>query len=215
MFLKFELKKVKFHKDLVKKAKCKCDNCDKIYLREARGVSSTNIFPKKTFCNIKCRREFFKDCKVDGCNKNAYSAHLCKSHYIKKQRYGVTEGPKCQVCDGRSVNPKSKRNKQTTQKMNRIFKGIMCSLCYKDILRRYILFVLENKCSCCGEKELNFLAIDHKFGGGSKERKIIGEKYSYYENIIKNIKKYQILCHNCNVGKWINKGKCPHKDAHV
>ena len=91
----------------------------------------------------------------------------------------------------------------------------MCSLCYKDILRRYILFVLGNKCSCCGEKELNFLAIDHKFGGGSKERKIIGEKYFYYENIIKNIKKYQILCHNCNVGKWINKGKCPHKDAHV
>ena len=65
------------------------------------------------------------------------------------------------------------------------------------------------------EKELSFLAIDHKFGGGSKERKIIGEIYSYYENIIKNIKKYQILCHNCNVGKWMNKGKCPHKDAHV
>ena len=29
-------------------------------------------------------------------------------------------------------------------------------------------------CECCGEDEFEFLALDHKFGGGAEERKRLG-----------------------------------------
>jgi|TARA_B100001971_G_scaffold169318_1_gene161099 hypothetical protein len=205
MLRKFVFKKIKFHKGLIKKAECKCDNCGKIYLRDKRLKKNT-----KTFCKMSCKREYFKDCLVEGCNRHALSLHYCNVHYENKRRYGIAEGPKCQVCNNRSVNNESIRNTKNRQKMKRIFKGIMCSKCYFYILRRYVLFLLGEACSCCNEKEIRFLAIDHKFGGGSKERKSTGEKYLYYERMVKNLNKYQILCHNCNIGKELNKGICPH-----
>lgn len=49
-------------------------------------------------------------------------------------------------------------------------------------------------------------------GGGKQHRK---KRNSY--NILSNIKRdgfpntYQILCHNCNLGKHLNGGICPHQ----
>ena len=68
------------------------------------------------------------------------------------------------------------------------------------------------KCSCCGEKEVKFLAIDHINGGGNKHRRTF--KYgSYLYNFLRKNnypKGYQILCHNCNLAKGFY-GICPHK----
>ena len=75
--------------------------------------------------------------------------------------------------------------------------------------------VFENygkKCSCCGESNLLFLSIDHINGGGTKHRKRIREKITtwlYRNNFPKG---YQTLCFNCNWGKHINNGICPHKE---
>jgi len=68
-----------------------------------------------------------------------------------------------------------------------------------------------NKCACCGETQIDFLCIDHINGDGSAHRKImttrsIGE-WLYSNNYPKG---FQVLCHNCNIGKGIN-GKCPHQ----
>lgn len=69
-------------------------------------------------------------------------------------------------------------------------------------------------CNCCSEKTIEFLSIDHVYGGGSKQRRennIRGLKL-YKKIISENYPdEYQILCMNCNFGKKITEGLCPHK----
>lgn len=71
---------------------------------------------------------------------------------------------------------------------------------------------LPPKCACCGETELMFLTIDHINGGGRQHRIAI-KNYGLTRWLIKNKlpKGFQILCMNCNLGSFLNKGTCPHK----
>ena len=71
----------------------------------------------------------------------------------------------------------------------------------------------EPICSCCGEKHLEFLAVDHIEGGGIKHRKEFGGgSTNFYDWIVKQgfPVGLRILCHNCNcaIGFY---GHCPHK----
>ena len=72
---------------------------------------------------------------------------------------------------------------------------------------------LTNKCLCCGEPDIRFLTIDHINGNGNKHRrqnKIVDlARWLIRNNYPEG---YQILCFNCNAGRSINKGICPHKD---
>lgn len=68
-------------------------------------------------------------------------------------------------------------------------------------------------CVCCGEQMLVFLSLDHMNGGGSKQRKETGgggfyawlRRHNYPAG-------FQVLCHNCNLGRQINGGTCPHQE---
>ena len=67
-------------------------------------------------------------------------------------------------------------------------------------------------CSCCGEKEYLFLEIDHLNGGGNKHRKsVTSDKIAAWLIRCKFPKGFGVLCCNCNKGKHLNGGKCPHK----
>lgn len=88
--------------------------------------------------------------------------------------------------------------------------------------RQRILAHYGNKCVCCGEDEPCFLAIDHIDGGGNEHRRQIGNNPSHRcgsssTQFVKWIEKnnfpntLQLLCHNCNMGKHLNCGICPHK----
>jgi hypothetical protein len=79
-------------------------------------------------------------------------------------------------------------------------------------LREGILEAYGNKCACCGEKQQEFLAIDHINNDGAEHRRSIGgggmmyrwlKKHGYPEG-------FQILCQNCNWGKRLY-GICPHQ----
>ncbi len=70
-----------------------------------------------------------------------------------------------------------------------------------------------NKCACCGESERMFLHFDHVNNDGYEHRQKTSpgsefylwlERHKYPETI-------QILCANCNHGKRMNGGVCPHK----
>jgi hypothetical protein len=79
-------------------------------------------------------------------------------------------------------------------------------------LKDSVLAYYGNKCICCGETEPKFLTIDHVLNDGAAHRKEVhGDKI--YSHIIKaNFPDtFQILCWNCNLGKHINGGVCPHK----
>jgi hypothetical protein len=70
------------------------------------------------------------------------------------------------------------------------------------------------KCACCGESTFEFLTLDHINDDGADHRKTIGGSGSHvYSWIVrKNYPEgYQVLCYNCNAGRYRNGGICPHK----
>lgn len=72
------------------------------------------------------------------------------------------------------------------------------------------------KCQCCGEHRPAFLSIDHVNNDGKQHREAMGngglriylwlKKHGYPKD------GFELLCHNCNHGRYINGGICPHKE---
>jgi hypothetical protein len=82
-------------------------------------------------------------------------------------------------------------------------------------LREEIFAHYDNKCACCGESEAAFLTIDHVNNDGAEHRRELGKPSGtvFYFWLRKNNypEGFQALCWNCNCGKRINKGVCPHE----
>ena len=78
----------------------------------------------------------------------------------------------------------------------------------KDIIMKYeVIKKYGGVCYCCGEKEILFLTIDHINNDGKKDR----DGYFYNRLRKGDIRKdLQVLCFNCNLGKSVNGGVCPH-----
>lgn len=75
-------------------------------------------------------------------------------------------------------------------------------------------------CVCCGEKQVLFLSIDHVANNGAVHRRELNPKYGtggarFYGWLKRNKfpSGYQVLCMNCQWGKKLNGGICPHKGA--
>ena len=86
---------------------------------------------------------------------------------------------------------------------------------YQKKLKEEVLNAYGNQCECCKENNPLFLTIDHINGEGNKHRKIVGSGgYKMYRWIKKNNfpKEFRILCFNCNCGRQLNNGICPHKN---
>jgi hypothetical protein len=70
-------------------------------------------------------------------------------------------------------------------------------------------------CKCCGETEKSFLSIDHINNDGNLERrkKLYSGGCGFYYYLKKNNYPtgYQVLCMNCQWGKALNNGVCPHQ----
>jgi hypothetical protein len=68
---------------------------------------------------------------------------------------------------------------------------------------------LGGKCECCGTKILSFLTLDHKNDDGHIDRR---KPLLLYRQIIRDARRdVRILCFNCNCGRALNGGICPHK----
>lgn len=83
-----------------------------------------------------------------------------------------------------------------------------------EVLKLYSTNSNVPVCACCGEKEIKFLALDHKEGGGTAQRKALntrgGNSFFFYLKKLGFPKGFQVLCHNCNMAKGIYK-ICPHQ----
>jgi 5-methylcytosine-specific restriction endonuclease McrA len=72
----------------------------------------------------------------------------------------------------------------------------------------------EPQCNCCGERQAEFLTIDHIIPIAHSKEKRIGNRTLFYqiatgklpEKILSNL---QVLCWNCNAGKRTSLN-CPH-----
>lgn len=70
------------------------------------------------------------------------------------------------------------------------------------------------ECSCCHEREIKFLAIDHIGGNGNKHRKEIGTNIYAWLKRNNYPKGFRILCHNCNLAEGFY-GTCPHNETNI
>jgi hypothetical protein len=65
-------------------------------------------------------------------------------------------------------------------------------------------------CACCGEIEIAFLTLDHVNGDGD------GRSDPHFYRTLRlddypDEPALQVLCFNCNSGRVLNDGICPHK----
>lgn len=130
----------------------------------------------------------------------------------------------CAVCNNKAVRNYRIRNKEQVKAMallNRIVNKDKISQQRKIIRAEQKSMVFQhygNKCNCpgCGETNAIFLSIDHINNDGNQYRKRLKNRggTSQYSWIIKNNfpSDLQILCFNCNHGKYINGGVCPHTE---
>lgn len=80
-----------------------------------------------------------------------------------------------------------------------------------EALKRYSS-TAEPSCACCGESILAFLTFEHINGGGSAHRRETGgggfvswlRRNDYPEG-------FEVLCMNCNLGRRVSGGTCPHE----
>ena len=80
------------------------------------------------------------------------------------------------------------------------------------VLRVEALKMYGGECNCCGEKRVEFLAFDHRKGGGRKHRHEVakGNSYMFVLWLLKTTRKgIRVLCHNCNCAHGFY-GYCPH-----
>lgn len=214
---------IKFLKNSKSSFSFKCDNCNKInkssfsetnYFRRKTFVLKKNKKKGKTFCNKECRKQFNNNriCSIKDCKKKVVARTYCTTHYSMWQMHGNPEGTKCKLCNCSIGNPKKSKSKYLL--LRHKIMPFSCWECYFKNIRRVVIEKYGSKCNCCNEKNLMFLEIDHKYGGGSKEHKSL-KRNRVYEKAFFNKNKYQILCANCNQGKFLNSGVCPHKKTNL
>ena len=83
---------------------------------------------------------------------------------------------------------------------------------FRHEMRRQIIKVYGGKCKCCGEKNAEFLSLDHIKGKGKLDRARCSKSPSGFLRYVikkKYPKKYRLLCHNCNLSIGFY-GYCPH-----
>lgn len=83
----------------------------------------------------------------------------------------------------------------------------------RDSLRLQAISGYGGRCLCCGETEPLFLQLDHVHNNGAAERRILSNSRQLYRKVIEAgfPNDYQLLCANCNFGRHLNGGVCPHK----
>jgi hypothetical protein len=94
-----------------------------------------------------------------------------------------------------------------------------CAACLDRIaarnrdLRLEVLAAYGDRCECCGETEPMFLQIDHIEDDGSADRAAGLQSTRLYRSLKRRgfpKDRYRLLCANCNLGRYLNGGVCPH-----
>lgn len=111
----------------------------------------------------------------------------------------------------------------TCLKIPRLDPYVECRYCRERRAQQYQALKLEvfiayggPRCVCCGETELHFLCLDHVNNDRPKQCKELNWKNPSSGKLYGYLKRnnfppgYQVLCWNCNRGKWSNGGVCPH-----
>lgn len=95
---------------------------------------------------------------------------------------------------------------------------------WRDLRREVMMHYGGYVCACCGETEPLFLQLDHINNDGAEHRRSLGSKDNgkgFNTQTLRWIKLngfppgFQVLCANCNFGKALNGGVCPHQTKNL
>lgn len=81
-------------------------------------------------------------------------------------------------------------------------------------LRSEMLTAYGGACACCGEQQPMFLQLDHVNNDGAVDRRRFKNNEQHWLTLRAKgwpRDRFQLLCANCNFGKLMNGGVCPHK----
>lgn len=125
----------------------------------------------------------------------------------RKRRLDRNKLGRCHRCN-RRLNGSSRAECRACQKHSKL---------QRDALKLQVFKAYGGaRCRCCGETTLLFLSIDHKHNNGAKHRRQgVGSGVNLYRWLRRNgyPRGFQVLCHNCNLGRHLNGGTCPHKQV--
>ena len=119
-----------------------------------------------------------------------------------------------------AANPEDHRERQRRYKRGEAKPRVLAAnrawqTEYRASLRAEMLSEYGGCCSCCGESESMFLQLDHIENDGHLDRKIhrtSTKLFAHLKRLGWPKDRYQLLCANCNFGKLLNGGTCPHQD---
>lgn len=84
----------------------------------------------------------------------------------------------------------------------------------RDKLKAEMIEAYGGECACCGETEPVFLTLDHVNDDGGGRSRVNAETTRRRLRLAGWPKEgYRLLCFNCNTGRHINGGKCPHEEG--
>lgn len=118
-----------------------------------------------------------------------------------------------------AADPEKHRARQRSYKASEAKPNVLAynrvwSAEYRAALRAEMHAAYGGSCACCGEKESLFLQLDHVFNDGHIDRKENKTSAKLWAKLKKQgwpKDRYQLLCANCNFGKAMNGGVCPHQ----
>jgi hypothetical protein len=167
--------------------------------KEVRGKEM--VFDRKEYDKeyYQKNKEKIKEQRKKSYEKNKEKNNEYSKNYRQKNKEKIKEYEE----NYRQENKEKikERDKEYNQKMKEL------------VYNHYSNGVIE--CACCGEKEIDFLSIDHIHNDGGKHRKKLGGSHAIFRWAIKNNFSpiFQLLCMNCNFskGKKGNNCKCIHQ----
>lgn len=216
-----------------------CDVCKIKHCVHCGTVFRARLYEQR-FCSPKCQREDLwasntmdKKCQCKICGRGfgsnaALAGHLC-SH--KKEQLQKNSQPHCRRCSTqltdvnwpsyyRKLSRKqhicrecASADKRASNLRNKESRLKRTAIKRKEQKLR-VLAAYGGRCVCCGEIEVGFLTIDHINNDGKKHRQETGGAgHSTYAWLVKN--KFprgivQVLCWNCNLGRYYCGGECPY-----
>lgn len=141
-------------------------------------------------------------CRVHGYTQNFYEstttgARRCRACHVERED---SIGPRERTDYMKAWN-KSDHGRKIDMTRRRKDKA--------EVLRAY-----GGKCVCCGEMNEAFLTIDHVGDNGAAHRREAGEHIYQWLRLHDFPKDaFRLMCLNCNRGRWINGGECPHRSV--
>ena len=170
--------------------------------------------------------EFYPQYAANASGKGPYTWNVCKAcdSIRHKKRYRATWTPERRA----ALNARQRVHRARLTPEQRLALLVYTRESNARLKEKVFEAYGGFRCACCGEQERAFLTIDHVNNDGAEWRRTVAKALGYtgarpqqyagaqtYRWLAKHgfPPGFQVLCMNCNFGKRMNAGVCPHQQV--